>query len=120
MTNEQKIAFVNTLLKNGLEERVIHALEHVPEFTPSYVKALNDARIPKSGSVGWRRTEEEVFRAVDEMARNGQKVSLFWLSKHLGMSGSSMATRGKNNPQFAERLKAKIASVNAAKNGSAE
>lgn len=117
MENERLLQLPKLLVENGLDERVILALEAIPELAVRIVSLLNGARTsgfthaaPKSGAA--RRSEEQVFAAVDELARRGVPVNIHRLGKHLGYVGNAIYMRHKANPEFAQRLKAKIASVN--------
>jgi hypothetical protein len=110
MGNERLLRFVKLLLENGLDERVIRTLEATPDFAPTVAKRINGFR--GRHPHGADHSEGRILEAVDEMARQGGRVSQHGLGRRLGLGRNTIAERCRNNPKFGKRLKAKMASIN--------
>lgn len=87
----------------------------MPELAADVTKMLNDGRAngfrpPKATRS--KHSEDAVFKAVDELAKAGALISWYAVSRHLGLADGSIYQRARQNPEFGERLKAKLASVN--------
>jgi hypothetical protein len=113
LENERLLGFVKLLLENGLDERVILALEGLPEFASDAANRLNESRAT-GFRVHQRRTvsEQDVFDAVDELAKRKVPLNHRNLARHLRQAANAVYMRCYQNEGFAERLKSKITSVN--------